>query len=162
MIGNDVVDLDLAGRQSNWRRKGYLDKIFTPDEQHYILQAPDPDTVVWTLWTRKEAVYKIIRQQNGIRGFYPLRIATTHFENGTVCFDNQLFYTQTEVTATSIHTIALLIPTFDQVITLPLHQELFKIDEVPYVILDDKKHAVSKSHHGRFERVVGCRLSVVG
>jgi len=125
MIGNDVVDLDLAARQSNWRRKGYLDKIFTPDEQHYILQAPNPDTVVWTLWTRKEAVYKIIRQQNGIRGFYPLRIATKDFEKGTVRFDYQLFYTQTEVTATSIHTIALLTPTFDQVIILPLAQERF-------------------------------------
>ena len=34
MIGNDIVDLDLARTQSNWQRKGFLDKIFTKKEKN--------------------------------------------------------------------------------------------------------------------------------
>ncbi len=86
MIGNDIVDLALASLQSNWRRAGYLNKLFTQKEQDYILQAPNPDVMVWTLWTMKEAVYKIIIQQNGQRGYYPLRIATTDLGSGIMRF----------------------------------------------------------------------------
>jgi hypothetical protein len=33
MIGNDVVDLALAQKESNWKRKGFLNKLFTSVEQ---------------------------------------------------------------------------------------------------------------------------------
>ena len=36
MIGNDIVDLALAQKESNWKRKGFLDKIFTLQEQLFI------------------------------------------------------------------------------------------------------------------------------
>ena len=39
MIGNDVVDLKLAATESNWKRKGYLDKLFSVAEQEYIFNA---------------------------------------------------------------------------------------------------------------------------
>ena len=29
MIGNDIVDLSLAAIQSNWQRRGFLEKQFT-------------------------------------------------------------------------------------------------------------------------------------
>ena len=32
MIGNDVVDLATAKNENNWRRKGYLEKLFTEEE----------------------------------------------------------------------------------------------------------------------------------
>ena len=41
MIGNDIVDLKLAKNQSNWQRKGFLEKQFTEEEQKTIL----------TIWT---------------------------------------------------------------------------------------------------------------
>ena len=34
MIGNDIVDLNLAERQSNWQRPGFLEKQFTIQEQY--------------------------------------------------------------------------------------------------------------------------------
>ena len=37
MIGNDIIDLDVAKTESNWKRKGFLDKIFTANEQFQIL-----------------------------------------------------------------------------------------------------------------------------
>ena len=36
MIGNDVVDLELAKKESNWQRRGFLSKIFTKNEQRLI------------------------------------------------------------------------------------------------------------------------------
>ena len=36
MIGNDVVDLQLAKTQSNWQRKGFLEKQFTEFEIYYV------------------------------------------------------------------------------------------------------------------------------
>ena len=43
MIGNDIVDLALAQKESNWKRKGFLNKIFTEKEQLLILNAKNND-----------------------------------------------------------------------------------------------------------------------
>ena len=29
MIGNDVIDLQQSRQESNWQRKGFLEKLFT-------------------------------------------------------------------------------------------------------------------------------------
>ena len=58
MIGNDVVDMDLAATQSNWKRKGFLGKVFTVSEREYILSSEEIDSTVWLLWSMKEAAYK--------------------------------------------------------------------------------------------------------
>jgi len=57
MIGNDIVDLELALKESNWKRKGFLNKIFTNEEQLLISSAINPEIMVWNLWSRKEAAY---------------------------------------------------------------------------------------------------------
>ena len=49
MIGNDIVDLDLAQKKSNWRRKGFLNKIFTLQEQSLIHNDFNPERMVWNL-----------------------------------------------------------------------------------------------------------------
>jgi hypothetical protein len=36
---NDIVDLALARKESNWKRPGYLNKIFTTKEQLLISSA---------------------------------------------------------------------------------------------------------------------------
>ena len=33
MIGNDIVDLKQAAKDSNWQRPRFLDKVFTKHEQ---------------------------------------------------------------------------------------------------------------------------------
>lgn len=58
MIGNDIVDVATARQSSNWRRPGYLGKLFTDREQAFIHQANDPEQQVWLLWACKEAAYK--------------------------------------------------------------------------------------------------------
>lgn len=58
MIGNDVVDLELAKKQSSWERKGFLERVFTPSERISIGTAGDLHLRVWLLWSMKEAAYK--------------------------------------------------------------------------------------------------------
>ncbi len=58
MIGNDVIDLQLAATQSNWKRRGFLDKLFHPFEQEQILNSATPEFIVWLLWSMKESTYK--------------------------------------------------------------------------------------------------------
>ena len=77
MTGNDIVDITTATAESNWRRKGFLQKIFTPKEQLYIMQATLPDEMVWKLWSMKESAYKIYMRQTGERFFAPHKFSCT-------------------------------------------------------------------------------------
>jgi phosphopantetheinyl transferase (holo-ACP synthase) len=154
MIGNDVVDLALAKVESNWQRKGYLNKIFTTKEQILIYSAENPLIMVWILWSRKEAVYKIIRQQNGERGFYPLRIVNIDYELGLVSFEARLFYVKTSIVEDCVHSVALQNQSFNQVNEISTSTQILKKDEIPFIIKNEKHLHISKSHHGRFEKVV--------
>lgn len=155
MIGNDVVDLALAKVESTWQRKGYLEKLFTLKEQKLISESKNQTEIVWILWSRKEAVYKIIRQQNGERGFYPLRIENLEYEFGVVCFEKVHFYVKTTIVDDCIHSIALPNQSFDKIIEISPVIPLQKKNEIPFVTKNARDMFVSKSHHGRFEKTVG-------
>ncbi|MFT3796279.1 4'-phosphopantetheinyl transferase superfamily protein [Flavobacterium sp.] len=151
MIGNDVIDLALARKESNWKRKGYLDKIFTADEQAMIVRAENPTLMVWSLWSRKEAVYKIHNRTAHFRGFIPLKIACQ--ADGKVLCGGQFYFTDTIVTAESIATVAVLEERqLSQICYLQDREEVVKKEGFPYRKTNSKP--VSISHHGRFEQIV--------
>lgn len=154
MIGNDVVDLALAKVESNWQRKGYLNKIFTAKEQNLIFSSQNLTLMVWILWSRKEAVYKMIRQENGLRGFYPLKIENANFDSGIVCFNQKKYYAKTVQKDEMLHTIALKNNQFDQISELNPSIKIHKKDEIPYLIKNGNNHFITKSHHGRFEKIL--------
>ena len=92
MIGNDIVDLNLASIKSNWKRKGFLDKVFTNEEQDLILKANDSFQMVWVLWSMKESAYKVYVQQLKKRFFAPQKLQCTLSSNTTgivKVFNNQ-------------------------------------------------------------------------
>ena len=158
MIGNDVIDLNIATQQSNWRRPNYLDKVFTSLEQGFISKAGNPDEMVWSLWSRKEAVYKIIRQKGGRIGYYPKAIECLNVSSiiGKVQFEYSIFFTQTHVIDSLLHTIAVTESSdFKFVKNVANKENINNINEIPYLVLDGKSYAASKSHHGKFEMVVG-------
>jgi len=127
MIGNDIVDLRFAKKESNWQRLHFLQKVFTKEEQHFIHTSSDKDAAVWLLWTGKESVYKIISRLEKRRFFAPkkiqhdIRIDVIH-RRGRACpasvvsaedsipmkisFEQYNFQTKSTVTDTHIHTIA--------------------------------------------------------
>lgn len=155
MIGNDIVDLALASNQSNWKRKGYLSKIFTDLEQEFISKSSNPNEMVWSLWSRKEAVYKIILQKNGKHGYYPKKIECLNADNesGIVTFQGDLFYTKTETSIDSIHSLALENKEdFDKIIDITNFEKLVKINGIPFYEWNNKLYAATKSHHGQFEK----------
>ena len=157
MIGNDIVDLALAKKESNWKRKGYLDKIFTVSEQLLIQKSTNQELAIWNLWSRKEAVYKIILQKGGKRGYYPIKTECLdlNLDNGIVQFGNQIFYTKTIATEEWIYSLAVEYENdFQNIKTLENSYLLFKVDGIPFISINNEVKNASKTHHGKFERIV--------
>ena len=160
MIGNDIVDLALALKESNWKRPGFLDKIFTIEEQILIDNAMNPDEMVWNLWSRKEAAYKIYSRQTGIRAYIPTQLVCI-YENdslGKVICRGNTYYTKTSITADKIHTIAVVEKViFNHIVNIKSTEVLHKINGIPFQInsLTNEIKPVSRSHHGRYKATIG-------
>ncbi|HPJ10813.1 MAG TPA: 4'-phosphopantetheinyl transferase superfamily protein [Flavobacterium sp.] len=163
MIGNDIVDLTLAAQQSNWQRPGFLRKIFTEFEQLLITESLNRDLMVWMLWSRKEAAYKIFNRQTNLRLYNPLDFecsamtVSAGFHYGTVSGKNALYYTKTEATTAFVHTIATTNPDdFARIYPLKNEDAILKKGNIPYLFSssDARQQPVSISHHGQFRRVI--------
>ena len=107
-IGNDIVDLHLAKTQSNWQRKGFLQKQFTEEEQTVILTSKDPFLQVWLFWSMKEAAYKCYTQKYQKRFFAPQKILCKNLSNseGIVTIGSEVYVITYSITADYIHSIA--------------------------------------------------------
>lgn len=99
MIGNDIIDLSEARLRSNWQRRGFLEKVFSLEEQAVIHSASDSFQKVWRFWSMKESGYKFYLQKyaDAVRGFYPAKINSKILdaENGQVIIQGILLNTKT-------------------------------------------------------------------
>ncbi len=163
MIGNDIVDLALARKESNWRRKGFLDKIFTKNEQLSILNSDTPEIMVWNLWSRKEATYKIYNRKTKIRGYFPLQLECVDLEIvdgiqlGKVEINEAIYYTKTEIKAAYISTVAVVdFQDFNKVKILKNSKKIHKNNGIPYYFenMNSESKPASVCHHGRFKQIV--------
>ncbi|MFN3755200.1 4'-phosphopantetheinyl transferase superfamily protein [Flavobacterium sp.] len=153
MIGNDIVDLAKAKKDSNWQRRGFLDKLFTAAEQELILSAENPEAMVWTLWSRKEAAYKIYNRQSGERFFNPKRFVC---EGDEVIFGTNHYYTETQISPDFIYTIAVTSrDKFEAIQHLESRDAVHKKNGIPnwFDFIEGKLHPASITHHGRFARI---------
>lgn len=176
MLGNDIVDLQLAAKQSNWRRKGYLQKIFTSQEQELILNATDQDQMVWLLWSMKEAAYKIVTIEVGERFYRPrsfecfLDLSQFSYK-GKVVFEEFSFETVSEITEDYINTTATSAhnsqiepylfqnsATYIQDFNKLSHHFMLTKNEVNLPTIQDlfteEFYPASVSHHGRYVSIV--------
>jgi phosphopantetheinyl transferase (holo-ACP synthase) len=154
VIGNDIVDLDLARKQSDWKRPGLLEKIFTAKEQLLIANAVNPEIMVWNLWSRKEAAYKIYNRQTGIRLYIPIQLEC-FYENeysGSVRCRGNTYYTKTEISEAKIATVAVIRKSdFKEIIVVKPTAMVHKKNGVPYLLdANNLEKPFSISHHGRF------------
>lgn len=108
MIGNDIIDLSVAKLESDWQRKGFLEKQFTEIEQQLILDSPSPFISVWKIWSMKEAAYKAYTQQNELRFFAPKKFNCLFMskQKGLVMYKDQKFYTSSIINREFIFTLA--------------------------------------------------------
>jgi len=163
MIGNDIIDLDLAQKESNWKRKGFLDKIFTKKEQKLIFSAENPTVMVLDLWSRKEAGYKIYNRKTQIRGYFPLQLECFDLEFingiyfGKVGIKGDVYFTKTEITAKFINTIAVEnVNDFNEIKILENRKDIKKNNGIPSYFEEEnsKPRPASISHHGKFEQII--------
>ena len=153
MIGNDVVDLALARKESDWKRIGFLQKLFTVSEQQLIDAAASPEVMVWNLWSRKEAAYKIYNRQTGQRRFMPLLLNCIYEseKKGRVICGDKVYYTQTVITKDCIETVAAMHQTdLAKFRYLDNAKGIHKQNGIPFY----NNRPASISHHGKFERII--------
>lgn len=152
MIGNDIVDLAQASIDSNWKRKGYLDKIFNTEEQFMISSGIHPSMIVWLLWSMKESAYKIYSREAKLREFAPLKLQCSNLiihdnaATGNVSYENEFYYTESFFNKNYIHTIASA-----------KQEELEKVEIkiTNHTMSDYKKtNPASVSHHGVYLALV--------
>lgn len=159
MIGNDIVDLCLASKESDWERRGFLDKIFSKEEQQLISKAVCPELMVWNLWSRKEAAYKIYNRISGVRGYFPLELQVAFHDDirGTVSIKGLTFYTQTQISKDFVYTRAVENNSiWDCLRELDSLEFVEKDKGIPYLLnpITNSRRPVSITHHGRFQRAI--------
>lgn len=163
MIGNDVIDIIQSRDESNWQRKGLLQKLFTTEELLFIKHDPEPEIMVWLLWSMKEAAYKIYNRQTKIREYIPKKLACTiiskndTYSTGLVICHENIYHTKTSITPENLHTIAVtLLDDLNNVIEIERKDIIKDKSGIPYLYsrLKNELQEVSISHHGRFEKVV--------
>ncbi|MGV9003743.1 4'-phosphopantetheinyl transferase family protein [Flavobacterium sp.] len=160
MIGNDVIDLKLAQQESNWQRKGYLDKLFSEAEQAFIFNAKNQTEMVWILWSIKESVYKAYLRIEYNRGFYPSKIEITSLEQkqhdyyAEITLFKHRFNGKSTVNLDFIHTIATHSDCeIDKVVALKLATQYYK--DSNGLPLDYSNNYISVSHHGDYKKMIG-------
>jgi phosphopantetheinyl transferase (holo-ACP synthase) len=163
VIGNDIVDLALAKKESNWKRKGFLNKIFTIQEQLLIKSNKNPEIMIWILWSRKEAVYKIYNRSSQLRVFNPFQIecfdgiVVSNLIYGKVVCENQFYYTKTNINSNYIYTEAVCEKRdFDKIISISRPTNIVKKNGVPSYFdeINSVVKPLSITHHGQFERII--------
>jgi phosphopantetheinyl transferase (holo-ACP synthase) len=176
MIGNDIIDLQLAKRQSNWERKGFLEKQFTDEEQNSILNSKNPFLQVWLFWSMKEAAYKCFTQKHKKRFFAPKKFICKMVSKtlGYIKIGHEVYFSTSLITDNYIHTIAsntnevnvnfnlfFIDAKSDQtkflnnkLITIFSEVDAIKKDElgIPFLYNQQKKLpiSISISHHGNY------------
>lgn len=110
MLGNDIVDLQFAKVNSRWQEQRFLDKLFTTEEQDFILSDGNRFENIWRLWSMKESAYKIIARAEDVVRFNPkaYRCTTNSHNKGDVEYQNLSISTFTEKDNKFIHTTAFL------------------------------------------------------
>jgi hypothetical protein len=163
MIGNDIVDLTLARKESRWQRNGFLDKLFTEKEKILIYNSLNPETMVWNLWSRKEAAYKIYNRKTQIRTFNPKQLEcfdVTNYDGivfGEVVCETYVYFTKTMLFDDCIHTIAVDDKSnFNHLQFLESTNNICKKDGIPAYFDAERQvyKPVSISHHGKFRAIV--------
>lgn len=163
MIGNDVIDIIQSRQESNWQRKGFLDKLFTVEEQALITEALNPEITVWLLWSMKEAAYKIYNRQTKIRAYIPQKLVCSLISESSTCISGKVtccgtvYYTKTFIHQEYLHTIAVSHPEqWDAVTEIEKKNIAKDSDGIPYMssVPPPNRQNVSVSNHGRFEKVV--------
>jgi phosphopantetheinyl transferase (holo-ACP synthase) len=177
------VDLRYAKKNNNWKRKGYLNKIYTRAELELINKSADANKMVWLLWSMKEASYKANHRITHVKEYTPNKIECEinfikdDLYYGKTIYNGREYNLKVTVFAEYIHSVALYQQNiFSDVKEITVRNytttyvdylkkssfiskdEVIKKDEfgIPNLINDAKNETkpISISHHGIFLNVI--------
>ena len=130
-----------------------------------IDNSENPEQMVWHLWSRKAASYKIHHRETKIRAFIPKQIEcfslplADDFSVGKVRIGGQEYFTKTEVTSKFIYSTAVVnLKDLDKIQLINSNEIAKDYDGIPFHIKTN--NPVSISHHGRFERIITLNSNV--
>ncbi len=102
MIGNDLVDLELARSLGSDKKERWLEKVFTKGELDLIDRSDNPFLKVWQFWSMKEAAYKRYHREYALA---PI-LNPKQYEcitNSKIRIANEEYLTTTKITENYIH-----------------------------------------------------------
>lgn len=170
MIGNDIVDLDLARQSSDIFRPRYFEKILNASELNFVENSKNQFLYFWRIWTLKEAAYKAFQRLLLFDDFFNPSLFSTKMINdemASVSFQNQSLDFETETNSdfiyswtSSVQHNVLGYSKFK--VLAKLNQDLSSksfdvnkdINGLPFAKIFQQKTPISISHHGRFYALV--------
>jgi phosphopantetheinyl transferase (holo-ACP synthase) len=128
MIGNDIVDFQLARKRSRWRNGRFIEKVFSVEEQKLIYQSDHQFRTIWLLWSLKESAYKAHFRKYPQRFFSPCKLECQLLTDkyGLVIINKDMYHTSTIIKNEYVYTIAYS----DQ--QSNVESKSFKIDDPAY------------------------------
>jgi len=75
MIGNDIIDLEIAYQHFRCKEERYWKKVLTENEISWITNHKDRILAFHTLWAIKEATYKLVCKLGLAQSFIPKKIS---------------------------------------------------------------------------------------
>jgi phosphopantetheine--protein transferase-like protein len=73
-VGNDVVHITHPSNLSRTLTSRFLNKVCTPKEQRFVLEADSPVQSMWHLWSMKESAFKVLMKMKEASYFLPNQI----------------------------------------------------------------------------------------
>ncbi|WP_127845436.1 4'-phosphopantetheinyl transferase family protein [Psychroflexus aestuariivivens] len=172
MIGNDIVDLNLAKASSNIFRPRYFKKILNTSELSFIQESQDQFLCFWRIWTLKEAAYKAFQRLFLFDNFYNPKLFSTTIINSElalVSYQNQILEFKSKMNSKYIYSwtssdknrqniIGSCKSEVKRQINQSLNLESFNLNKdengFPFVQVLKQKASISISHHGQFYAVI--------
>lgn len=115
-IGNDILSLRDNSNLFSFSNSKYIQKILTEKELHFINNNHNINYSPYLFWTCKESAYKIALKAGLNKGFVPKYFEVNPLDfvesgnifriSGTVFFENNVYYFQSEISSEHVSTIA--------------------------------------------------------
>lgn len=169
MIGNDIVDLSKAKKDTNIWRPRFLEKVCSKREIDLITTHSDSFYTFWRLWTMKESAYKAFQRDLKFQPIFNPFAFECELKNkqlGTVNFEGKQIDVKTFQTTDYIYSEVINVDSsrhyfgstleFLKLIrhcyNLKFMPEILKSKEgIPSINLETGPLAFSKTHHGKFQ-----------
>lgn len=110
MIGNDLIYLERAAKNSRLHNFRFRKKVFTKSENKTIHTSENQEESFWLLWSMKEAAYKAHQRiRNTAPKLNPIDfecLPTVDKRSGRVKVFGYYYHTQSQISGNYIYTIA--------------------------------------------------------